>query len=385
MKNKKLTLVILLTLSGTSAVQAKDIEVGATRIDFHGFIKVDAMLSDYKDGIPQANAIDDFYIPSLIPTKAEGSQNLSEGIKFNSHAKQSRFNLKSSTELSNGEKITGFIEMDFGPGVANSNGKKTTNRSGVDLRHAYISYGHWTVGQTWSNMLNGSSIAETLDFFALAEGMIDTRQIQVRYTNGPVSISLESPETTVGRLETNDSSIPDLIAKYSFKGDWGNVSIAGIARQLKYKESTLNLDSSESGGGVSIAGRINAIGKDDIRFSITSGKGLGRYLGLALNPDAYIDGNNELSTLDQTGANIAYRHFWSDTTRSTLGYAIYDADAGSTAGVYNEKSQSIHINLLFSPLPKLTLGSEVIYGKLEKSNGDSGEMNRLQFSAKYSF
>lgn len=141
-------------------------------------------------------------------------------------------------------------------------------------------------------------------------------------------------------METNDNSIPDFIAKDNFKGDWGNVSIAGIARQLKYKESTLN-------------------------------------------PDAYIDGKNELSTIDQTGANIAYRHFWSDTTRSTLGYVIYDA--GSTAGVYNEKSQSIHINLLFSSLPKLRLGSEVIYGKLEKSNGDSGEMNRLQFSAKYSF
>ena len=343
------------------------------------------MFTDYNDGIPPVNAIDDFYIPALVPTRAPGSTNTSEGVKFHSHAKQSRFNVGSSTVLPNGEKIKGFIEMDFGPGSATSNGEKTTNRSGVDLRHAVISYGNWKLGQTWSNALNGSAIAETLDFFALSEGMIDTRQMQVRYTNGPLSISLENPTTLVAGVgETSDDSIPDLIAKYGFKGDWGNVSVAGILRQLKYDNGS-TVDSSESAAGISIAGRINAGGKDDIRFTITSGKGLGRYVGLALNSDAYVDSNNELATIDQTAANIGYRHFWNDTTRSTIGYAIYDADADAGAPTYNEKSQSIHANLLFSPMPKLTLGGEIIYGKLEKSNGNSGDMNRIQFSAKYSF
>jgi len=384
MKNNTLPLAILVALSGATSIQAQEIEVGKTTINFHGFIKVDTMFTEYNDGIPPVSAIDDFYIPALVPTRAAGSINTSEGVQFNSHAKQSRFNIGTSTVLANGEKITGFIEMDFGPGNAPSNGESTTNRSGVDLRHAVISYGKWKFGQTWTNALNGSAIAETLDFFALSEGMIDTRQMQVRYTNGPLSISLENPETTVGRVQTNDSSVPDLIARYSFKGDWGNVSVAGIARQLKYNDGA-NVDSSESAGGISISGRINAAGKNDIRFTVTSGKGLGRYLGLALNPDAYVDENNELATIDQTAANIGYRHFWSKTTRSTLGYAIYDADADAAAGVYNTKSQSIHANLLFSPMAKLTLGGEYIYGKLEKSNGNTGDMNRLQFSAKYSF
>ena len=385
MKKHTLSIVIAMALSGATAVQAQEITVGKTTVGVHGFIKIDTMFTEYNDGIPPVNAIDDFYIPALVPTRAAGSTNTSEGVKFSSHAKQSRFNIGTSTELSNGEKIKGFIEMDFGPGSATSNGEKTTNRSGVDLRHAVISYGKWKFGQTWSNALNGSAIAETLDFFALAEGMIDTRQMQVRYTNGPLSVSLENPETVVGRTQTNDSSVPDLIAKYGFKGDWGNVSVAGIVRQLKYKDAGLNIDSSEGAAGISIAGRINAAGKDDIRFTVTSGKGLGRYLGLALNADAYVDANNELATIDQTAANIGYRHFWSKTTRSTLGYAIYDADADAAAGTYNKKSQSIHANLLFSPVPKLTLGGEYIYGKLEKSNGNTGDMSRIQFSAKYSF
>ena len=385
MKISTLSLATIIALSSATSVQAKDIEVGKTTIGFHGFIKVDANFTEYNDGIPPVKAIDDFYIPALVPTRAPGSENTSEGVKFNSHAKQSRFNIGTSTVLANGEKIKGFIEMDFGPGSATSNGETTTNRSGVDLRHAVISYGNWKFGQTWSNALNGSAIAETLDFFALSEGMIDTRQMQVRYSNGPLSISLENPETTVGRVKTNDSSVPDLIAKYGFKGGWGNVSVAAIVRQLKYKDAGLDIDSSESAGGISIAGRINASGKDDIRFTVTSGKGLGRYLGLSLNADAYVDANNDLATIDQVAANIGYRHFWNDTTRSTIGYAVYDADADDSSLVYNKKSQSLHANLLFSPMDKLTLGGEFIYGKLEKSNGNTGDMNRLQFSAKYSF
>jgi len=390
MKKNTLPLAILIALSGVTSIQAQEIEVGKTTFAVHGYIKVDAMFTEYNDGIPVAGAIDDFYIPALIPTRAAGSINTSEGVKFNSHAKQSRFNLGSSTVLANGEKITGFIEMDFGPGNAPSNGEATTNRSGVDLRHAFISYGKWKFGQTWTNALNGSAIAETLDFFALSEGMVDTRQMQVRYTNGPLSVSLENPETTV-RLaapgpdtQADDSSVPDLIARYGFKGDWGNVTVAGILRQLKYNDGA-NVDSTESAGGISISGRINAVGKDDIRFTVTSGKGLGRYIGLALNADAYVDASNNLATIDQTAGNIGYRHFWNETTRSTIGYAIYNADADTGAPTYNKKSQSIHANLLFSPMPKLTLGGEYIYGKLEKSNGNTGDMNRLQFSAKYSF
>jgi len=390
MKNITLPLATIIALSCAASTQAKGIEVGETTFSVHGFIKIDALFTEYNDGVPVAGAIDDFYIPSLVPTRAAGSTNTSEGVQFNSHAKQTRFNIGSSTVLSNGEKVKGFIEMDFGPGSATSNGEKTTNRSGVDLRHAVITYDKWKFGQTWTNALNGSAIAETLDFFALSEGMIDTRQMQVRYTNGPLSVSLENPETTV-RLnapgpdtQADDSSVPDLIAKYGFKDNWGNVSVAAILRQLKYNDGA-NVDSTESAAGISIAGRINAGGKDDIRFQITSGKGLGRYVGLGLNADAYVDANNELATIDQTAANIGYRHFWNETTRSTIGYAIYSADADAGAPTYNEKSQSIHANLLFSPMPKLTLGGEFIYGKLEKSNGNEGDMNRIQFSAKYTF
>ena len=61
-----------------------------------------------------------------------------------------------------------------------------------------------------------------------------------------------------------------------------------------------------------------------------------------------------------------------------------DAPAG-TAKAY----RSVHANLLYSPIAALTLGGEWIYGEKEIEgtiNGDdSGDLNRLQFSAKYVF
>lgn len=384
MKKQTLSVAILLALSAAGTAYAGT-TVGNTTFNVSGFVKADAMFTKYNDGSPVADAIDDFYIPALVPTAAPGAGGNGPDVKFSSHAKQSRFRITSGTKLANGMKLGMLLEMDFGPGSPTSNGEKTTNRSGVDLRHAVISYGNWKFGQTWSNALNGSAIAETLDFFALAEGMVDTRQMQVRYTSGAFSISLENPETVIGRTQTNDSSVPDVIAKYGFKGDWGNVSVAGIARQLKYEDAALNVDSSATGVGVFIAGRINAGGSDDVRFALNSGKGLGRYIGLALNADGYIDANNEIDTIDQVSGNIAYRHMWNKKTRSTFGYAFYNGDADAGAGTYNEKSTSIHVNLLHSPTKKLTIGGEYIYGKLEKSNGNSGDMSRIQFSAKYAF
>lgn len=217
------------------------------------------MFTDYKDGEPISNAIDDFYIPSLIPTASPDNRGNGPDVSFNAHAKQSRFRLKSSSEMSNGESIDMLLEMDFGPGASPSNGERTTNRSGVDLRHAVISYGNWKIGQTYTNLLNGSSVAETVNFFPLPDGMIDPRQVQITYSYGAFSFSLENSETTLQRTETKDSSLPDATVKYTYIKGWGNVSVAAIARQLKYQNKAEDINDATFAGGLSVAGRINVL------------------------------------------------------------------------------------------------------------------------------
>ncbi|MCB1755319.1 MAG: porin [Gammaproteobacteria bacterium] len=365
--------LILALIMGTSIAEAAD-----TTIELGGYIKLDAMLTNYNNGQPASTAIDDFYIPSLVPVGGE-----KQDTKLNTHAKQTRFNIKSNTKLENGQVLKGLIEVDFGPGQATENGEATTNRSTLGLRHAVFTYGNWTFGQTWSTAINGASIADTLDFFALAEGMVDPRQVQVRYSSGPFSIGLEKPLTTLdGRIEAKDSIIPDVVLRYNMKGGYGDVSVSGIFRKLAYKTDTF--DATETATGLSVAGRLNAIGKDDIRFILTAGTGLGRWVGLAMNPDAYVSGD-ELKVFDQLAFNAAYLHHWNDKSRTTFGVAAYKADADDDAPIYNEQSSSIHLNYLYNPVTSVTLGVEYLHAELEKSSGTKGDMDRLQFSAKYAF
>ena len=381
--------IAIMCATGTASTQAVELQVGSTTVEVGGYVKVDAMLTNYNNGTPASSALDDFYIPSLIPTSLPGAADTSESTKFNAHAKQTRFNLKSTTNLDNGKQVKGLLEMDFGPGSPASNGEVTTNRSGVDLRHAAITYDKWTIGQTWTNAMNTSSLADTLDFFTLADGVLAARQAQVRYTNGPFSASLENPETRIntasGRVDTNDGVMPDATIKYTHSGKFGNVSVAGLARQLKYEDPASGIKTTKGAGGISVAGKLNVGQQDDVRFSLTSGKGLGRYTGLALNSDGYLDANSKIKTIDQTAATAAYRHVWTPKTNSTIGYSVYKGDADADAGVFNEKAQSLHANVQYSPTKELTLGVEYIHGKLEKSNGAEGDMDRLQFAAKYSF
>jgi len=47
--------------------------------------------------------------------------------------------------------------------------------------------------------------------------------------------------------------------------------------------------------------------------------------------------------------------------------------------------QSIRGNIFYSPLPKVDVGAELMYGKREIENGNKGDITRLQFTTKYSF
>ena len=173
-------------------------------------------------------------------------------------ANESRFNMK----YTHGD-VMGFIELDFFDAGTGAN-EIVSNSFSPRLRHAFIKYDNVLVGQTWSTFMNTSALAETLDFAGPINGGVFVRQTQVRYTNGGLQLSLENPFSDEG--DATQDSVPDFIAKYTFKGDWGNVSVAGLVREL-------NTDggNSETAVGYSVAGRINTMGKDSLRFQIAGG------------------------------------------------------------------------------------------------------------------
>ena len=42
-------------------------------------------------------------------------------------------------------------------------------------------------------------------------------------------------------------------------------------------------------------------------------------------------------------------------------------------------------NVFYSPLPKVDLGAELMFGTREVESGAEGDITRLQFTTKYSF
>ena len=179
--------------------------------------------------------------------------------------------------------------------------------------------------------------------------------------------------------------MPDFTARYTYKSDWGSLVVSALARQLTYKAGAA--DESETSFGVSASGRIN-FDKNNLKFMLTQGKGLGRYVGLNIANGAVYDGQ-ELHAIDSTSGFVSYQHHWNSQWRSTFLYSFFSADNDiqlvPISGDPTESSTSYSANLLYSPVKKLTFGAEYKVGTRETQSGLKGDLNRLQLSAKYAF
>lgn len=353
---------------------------------FGGYVKLDAFMSDYGDGKAAAsgNLGRQFYIPSLTPVGGTGDDSVTDF-----HARQSRFWFDAKQTLSNGETLTGRIELDFMTVPVGD--ERVTNSYAPRLRQAFINYGKWTFGQTWSNFQELSILPESVDFIGATDGMVFVRQAQVRYTDGNFSVALENPETTVtpfgggARITSSDSVMPDFTVKYKGKSGDLTWAVAGLVRQLAYDVTGTGSDETTNGYGISLSAKYQ-LGKDDIRASFTTGSGIGRYMALNTYNGAVINANGELEAIDVSGFTLAYRKVWNDKYRSNLVYSYGAADNDvALTGNATKSTQRVGINLMYQAEQRLTFGAEFSTSMRELEGGADGDLTRLQFMAMYSF
>ena len=349
-KTKKLLLATSLLAVTSAANAGYTIKLDDdNKITFGGYIKADAR---YVDGTIAAT--DYWYGGGTVLPESQSNF----GISVN----ETRFN----TKYVHGD-VTGFIEMDFyGDAIAGGGNEVISNSSKPRLRHAFIKYKDVLVGQTWTTFQNTSSLAEAADFGGPLVASAFIRQGQIRYTLGGLQLAIENPESYGGYRgdkTTRDDSVPDFIAKYTFKGDWGNVSVSGLARQLK---SVTN--QSESAFGYGVAGRIKTFGKDDIRFQFHGGN-VGRYVGVTASTDMVGE-----EAEDTTSIMVAYRHFWTEDMRSSVFY-------GNTQTDLTDRDRSHWgVNIFKNFTKQLSFGLEVGNFEMAESDADS---DYVQLSAKY--
>ncbi|NCF14642.1 MAG: porin [Gammaproteobacteria bacterium] len=371
--------------AGVPALAQDSAPASSTTYKFGGYVKFDAMLSDYSDATPSGGGLmRQFYWAPGVPI---GDGTVSDDITTDFQARESRLNFKVDHTTAGGRKVTGFIEMDF---FTHLDGNEVVSNSySPRIRHAFLKFDNWTFGQTWSTFQDVAALPEALDFVGPAESTTFIRQSMIRYTTGNLELALENPQTFVSGGDRDLSTVPDLIARYTFKMDGGSyVKLAGLVRSLKIQDDTSGSQADATAYGISASAKFVFGSGGDLRAMVNYGDGIGRYVGLGFTPDGVRNPfTGEIDTAESVSYFVAYRHLWNDKWRSNIMYGTnsIDYEDDLTAASLNDNASSFHFNVIHNVLPKLDVGAEIIWGEREIVNGTDGDFTRFMLSAKYAF
>ena len=369
--------------------------------EIYGFAQADAIY-DFGRMNPDW---DDAFRPSKIANPAgiygsDGQASVS--------VKQSRFGVKGTMPTSEGHSPIDFkFEFDlFGVGA---DAGQTTFR----LRHAYGEWGSLLAGQTNSIFMDIDVFPNVIDYWG-PNGMVFWRNVQMRWTpyrteSSSFAIGIEEPSNDVDtgqirefdpelgdQIQSNEE-VPNLVAHWRTKGDWGHVQVAGILRSLGYdtKGTPKNEPKGdELGWGVNLSGTVNTWGKDKILWQYVYGHGIASYMndgGMDLAPKGRLPtatdpGNASAEAIPLTGIVAYYDHYWNEEFSTSFGYSTTFVDNSNLQTPDTYKSgQYASVNLLYYPVTNVMIGGEVIWGDLEFKDGSTQDDTRFQFSIKYNW
>jgi hypothetical protein len=363
----------------------------AAALRIGGFVKANVVQSTESVGTQ------DRFIAGSIPTNPDFQGDPEAAMT----ASQSRLNFELRENSALGQ-FRAFIEGDFA-------GEGDSFR----LRHAFGQFGSLLAGKTWSTFMDTEASPEELDFEGI-NGRVNKRHTQFRYfpdigREWNLAVALEDPGVVV---QNGDglSQIPDVVlsAKRSVTGlmfgdrQW-HLKFAGLYRSIRARP-TANPDDKDAavGWGLSISGQTDMNlwnlkfwdPRDTLMFQLNYGQGYSSYVNdlSSINmPDAAFDPlTGKLDTIDAVAWYLAVRHWWRDTLRSSLIVSQADVNDLSFAvsddyGENYDSTWRVSGNLIWSPLPRIDVGGEVLWGKRRNSDDSNGTSAQLQLSVKYLF
>jgi hypothetical protein len=302
---------------------------------------------------------------------------------------QTRLIFASAFQTKKFGEIFSYIETDF----------YGNNGGGLRMRHAYIRFKNFRIGQTWSSFTDEESWPNVTDFDGPPTGTW-VRHVQLGYFIRPsesidILISVESPFADYNRYLQLDSTLqnaaqtlPDLHTHFEKRWAQGHVQLAFVYRFIEYKDAA-DKKSYISGYGFSLSS-TQIIGKrDKLIGQLVGGKGISRYL-VSLGGsgwDAAPDSNGSLVALPVWGGYFSYQHYWSKSDFSSttvLGYSTVDNPFNQpTEHLFNGFSATL--NVYWQPLGPLSFAVEGIYGTHTDEIDRFGDNIRIQFVFEYSF
>ena len=107
------------------------------------------------------------------------------------------------------------------------------------------------------------------------------------------------------------------MTRLNFNPDWGSLSLATLARQIRYTQPSTEFQQDSWGGAVNLAGKINTMGLDNIRFMLHYGNGEGRYVTTSNTfGDAALTADGDMDLIKTYGGMLSYQRWWNKQWRS---------------------------------------------------------------------
>ena len=324
------------------------------------------------------------FLLSTIPV--EGTLEYGNSGYFNAFSRETRFNIDIRRVTPNSIPLRMFIEGDF-----------WSSGSQFRLRHAYITAGNFTIGQTWTTISFLETITIYIDF-AAGDALYGGRTTQIRYDhkiddNWKFAVGLEMLEF-MGIENPNDLhgeaslGLPQLAGRLDYYWSRGLALLGAQVAQLRWDGGGIGPDATALQSSVVFGVRIY-IGKEDFFTLNTSyGKGSGEnimaFAGSKAN--AVLNNQGNLETMPALAFVVGYMHRWSEQFSSNLGYAYGWLETPESRAPFALAQGGIgHANLFFSPIKEFTTGIEYMWGTQKTTNGALGRASRVQCMIRFDF
>jgi len=358
---------------------------GGAEFELYGNVRADASYQ-FKGPSTMYNYI------SAVPL--EGTVNEGNNSdKFQSTLNATRFGFNFKTPKIGEHSIGGKVEMDFFGGAG---------RDTFRIRHAYLTYDQWLVGQTWSNFNAVEYFPETVDA-SLSVGGSLTRVPQVKYSypvdkNMSLAFSLEDSKAETVTTSGTQNFTTDANAKLKFPSAVGRLNYkfengSALSGRLFLTQKATNHEGNDDflAWGAALGGKYQVAENTLLRFDYNHIKGDTKNV-LWSNYAYVFDVNGEMKPNEFDVVTLGLTQKITPKIRSTLGLGYMRANTDNHFAdlVRNDLTQNKElkegwINMFYNPVKPINLGIEYMYGERKTFTDKKGIDNRVNFTAIYDF
>ena len=368
-----------------------------TSFRLRGFIRLTGIYDFSPIGSP------DSFVPNTIPVPQQ------TGTNNNFTARPSRIAFETWTPTSVSDwNVHTFLEGDFfnGPGQAAGGGANPFR-----LRHAFIDWGYFRVGQQNTVFMDAQTWPMLVDFQGPA-GWANQRRPGGRMTI-PLADKLywaggiEQPfsDISTNGLGTNVQDVPDFATHLRFEDDLGHLQLSAVGRSIGYQPTNGSV-TQRMGQGMSAGGAFHPwaalLGTNPVRDTnpsaltrtrviaqYTFGWGVGRYIQDTVGNgfDGQVNPVTGSFTLPfVVGWVASYEQWLTERWLTSVTYsAVQVANAaGQPTGTYSG-GQYFAANVWYIPVRNVSVGAEYLYGQRKNFDGQRAEANRFNILAQYNF